>query len=183
MPNTGGFQNWGYVDVPIIDPGETFDLVLVFRGASGYLYNVNWIDFVGAGRRRGPADDRAADRDGRPGRPERRGRLVHVAGRGDADVGGRRASTAIGTGAWTTYTTPVRFATDGIYRLDYRARKDGLPSAGQSLDVKVDQAAPATTAALEGLTSGDTFTGAVRVTLTAADADVGRRRDAVAAGR
>ena len=183
VPNTGGFQSWGYVDVPIIDPGETFDLFLVFRGASGYLYNLNWIDFVGAGRRRGPADGRSADRDGRarPPRTARRGWYttpVEVTLTSEA-----AREYRIGTGAWTTYTTPVRFATDGVYRLDYRARKDGLPSAGRSLELKLDQTAPATTAALEGLTSGDTFTGAVRVTLTAADADVRRGRDAVADGR
>ena len=74
------------------------------------------------------------------------------------------------------YTAPVRFATDGVFRLDYRARKDGLPSAGRSLELKVDQTVPATTAALEGVTSGGTFTGAVRLTLAATDATSGVAR-------
>ena len=82
----------------------------------------------------------------------------------------------IGTGAWTPYSAPVRFATDGVFRLDYRARKDGLPSAGRSLELKVDQTVPATTAVLDGVTSGGTFTGAVRLTLAATDATSGVAR-------
>ena len=175
VPNTGGFQVWNYVDVPIIDPGETFDLFLVFRGASGYLYNVNWIDFVGAGIAAGPPTIGPPTAVAAPSAPNGLGDWytspVEVTLSSDATREYR-----IGTGAWTAYTTPVRFATDGIYRLDYRARKDGLPSAGRSLDVKLDQAAPETTAALDGLTTGDTFTGEVRVTLAASDATSGVSR-------
>ncbi|MDA0180116.1 carbohydrate-binding protein [Solirubrobacter phytolaccae] len=170
VQNTGGFQNWGYVDVPIIDPGDTFDLFLVFRGASGYLYNLNWVDFVGPGLAAGPSavappTATVAEPTGANGwytAP------VDVTLTADA-----AREYRIGTGAWTAYTAPVRFATDGVFRLDYRARKDGLPSTGRSLDLKLDQAAPATAAALEGVVSGETFTGAVRFTLTAADATSG----------
>ena len=132
------------------------------------------MDFVGPGRGGRPVDDRPADGDRRPERAGRLRGLVH--GRRSRSTLASEAAREyrIGTGAWTrVQRRPVRFATDGVFRLDYRARKDGLPSAGRSLDLKVDQAAPTTTAALEGLTTGDTFTGAVRVTLSAADATSG----------
>ena len=87
VPNTGGFQTWGYAEVPVIDPGETFKLVLVFRGASGYLYNINWIDFVGAGLAAGPSTI------GRRRRPPRRL---------------RRTAPAVGTGRRSRSHWPPR---------------------------------------------------------------------------
>ncbi len=172
VPNTGGFQNWGFVDVPVIDPGDTFDLFLVFRGASGYLYNLNWVDFVGPGLAAGPsAVSPPTATVAEPGAGGWYTSPVEVTLNSEA-----AREYRIGTGAWTPYTAPVRFATDGVFRLDYRARKDGLPSAGRSLELKVDQTVPATTAVLDGVTSGGTFTGAVRLTLAATDATSGVAR-------
>ena len=160
------------MDVPVIDPGDTFDLFLVFRGASGYLYNLNWVDFVGPGLAAGPsAVSPPTATVAEPGAGGWYTSPVEVTLNSEA-----AREYRIGTGAWTPYSAPVRFAADGVFRLDYRARKDGLPSAGRSLELQVDQTVPATTAVLDGVTSGGTFTGAVRLTLAATDATSGVAR-------
>ena len=159
--------------MPVIDPGETFELFLVFRGASGYLYNVNWIDFVGPGIAAGPSDDRAADGDRHAERAGRLRWLVPYADRGDAELRGRarvpdrhRRVDRVPDARCASPPTACTGSTTGHARTGCR-RPVG------PLDFKLDQAAPTTTAALEGLTTGDTFTGAVRVTLSAADATSG----------
>jgi hypothetical protein len=53
VPGTGGWQEWTDVVVEIEDTAGrhrgTHDLFLIFRGGGGYLFNVNWIDFMGRG--------------------------------------------------------------------------------------------------------------------------------------
>lgn len=45
VSNTGGFQNWTTVNTNISNVSGTQDVYLVFTGGSGYLFNVNWIEF------------------------------------------------------------------------------------------------------------------------------------------
>ncbi|WP_299180092.1 carbohydrate-binding protein [uncultured Aquimarina sp.] len=42
---TGGHQNWRTLNSVISNTGGTQDVYLVFTGGSGYLFNVNWIEF------------------------------------------------------------------------------------------------------------------------------------------
>jgi cytochrome c len=173
VASTGGFQNWNWAEAPVTDPGETFDMFLVFRGASGFLLNLNWFDFVGAGVAGGPplavAPPEASTEPAAPN---------GAAGWYTSPVDVTLASTAdreyrVNFGAWTAYAEPVRFGTDGRYRVDYRARVGEQATAARTLDLAVDTTKPRTTAALEGLTSGATFTGAVRAELAAGDATSG----------
>jgi len=43
--NTGGFQDWTTLNSSISNASGTQDVYLVFKGANGYLFNVNWIEF------------------------------------------------------------------------------------------------------------------------------------------
>ena len=43
--NTGGFQNWRTLSTGIKNANGTQDVYLVFRGGSGFLFNVNWVEF------------------------------------------------------------------------------------------------------------------------------------------
>ena len=50
IPVTGGWQRYAYVRAPITNPGGARTLYFVFKGAtSTRLFNLNWIDFLGAG--------------------------------------------------------------------------------------------------------------------------------------
>jgi cytochrome c len=51
IPVTGGWQTYTNVRAPITNPGGTRTLYFVFKGGSGTtkLFNLNWIDFLGAG--------------------------------------------------------------------------------------------------------------------------------------
>ena len=71
-------------------------------------------------------------------------------------------------GAFATYTAPVAITTDGTHTIEYRATdKNNNVEATKSLTVKVDKAAPATTATLEPATTPST--GPVTLTLAATD--------------
>ncbi len=71
-------------------------------------------------------------------------------------------------GAFATYTAPVAITTAGTHTLEFRSTdKAGNVEATKSLTVKVDKAAPTTTATLEPATGP--YTGPVTLTLTAAD--------------
>ena len=57
-------------------------------------------------------------------------------------------------GAFATYSAPVAITTDGTHTVEYRSTdKAGNVEATKSLTVKVDKAAPTTTATLEPATS------------------------------
>ena len=43
--NTGGYQNWRTLNTAISNASGTQDVYLVFTGGSGFLFNVNWIEF------------------------------------------------------------------------------------------------------------------------------------------
>jgi glucose/arabinose dehydrogenase len=50
IPVTGGWQTYTNVTAPITNPGGTRTLYFVFKGGGPTaLFNLNWIDFVGAG--------------------------------------------------------------------------------------------------------------------------------------
>lgn len=55
VSGTGGWQNWEEVSCDVSVEGE-HDLYLVFKGGSGYLFNVDWWKFDGAGSS-GSSDD------------------------------------------------------------------------------------------------------------------------------
>ncbi|MCJ8164279.1 carbohydrate-binding protein [Pontibacter sp. E15-1] len=46
VPNTGGWQNWQTAQSNIDAVEGVYDLYLVFKGASSYLFNINWLQFV-----------------------------------------------------------------------------------------------------------------------------------------
>src|ERR687895_493450 len=173
VASTGGFQNWNWAEAAVTDPGETFDMVLVFRGASGFLLNLNWFDFVGAGVAGGPppaVGPPEATTD--PAAPNGAAGWYTVPP--DLTLSSSAAREyRVNFGAWTAYAEPVRFGTDGRYRVDYRARVGEQATAASTLDLAVDTTKPRTTANLEGLTSGTTFTGEVRAQLAATDATSG----------
>ncbi len=45
VSNTGGHQEWITVSTSINDVSGVQDLYLVFTGGSGYLFNINWLEF------------------------------------------------------------------------------------------------------------------------------------------
>ncbi|WP_034230546.1 carbohydrate-binding protein, partial [Aquimarina pacifica] len=45
VSNTGGNQNWQTLNTSISNVSGIQDIYLVFTGGSGYLFNVNWIEF------------------------------------------------------------------------------------------------------------------------------------------
>ncbi len=47
VPNTGGFQAWETANTQLSDVSGTHDVYLVFKGATGYLCNINWLQFKG----------------------------------------------------------------------------------------------------------------------------------------
>ena len=49
VPGTDGWQNWKEVSCSISDVSGEHDLYFVFTGGSGYLFNVDWWKFSGAG--------------------------------------------------------------------------------------------------------------------------------------
>ncbi|GIF09866.1 glycoside hydrolase [Actinoplanes siamensis] len=49
VAGTGGWQTWTTVTCPVSGATGTQDLYLRFTGGSGYLFNVNWWQFAGAG--------------------------------------------------------------------------------------------------------------------------------------
>lgn len=57
--DTGGWQAWEDVTVDVADPGGTHELYFVVRNTSttGYLLNLNWIEFNGTGIAGDPAPD------------------------------------------------------------------------------------------------------------------------------
>jgi len=172
VPSTGGFQNWAYAEAPVVDPGGTFDLYLVFRGAGGYLLNLNWFDFVGEGLAGGPPPAVVPVAATDPATPD--GNEGWFTSPVDLTVTAEGAPEyRVDFGAWTPYAAPVRFDHDGRFRIDYRTRVDGQATPAGSLELAIDLTDPETTASLEGLTSGQTFTGEVRATLAATDATSG----------
>lgn len=46
IPSTGSWTAWTDTEAPIVSPGGTHDLYLVFRGAKGYLFNLDRIELV-----------------------------------------------------------------------------------------------------------------------------------------
>jgi hypothetical protein len=46
VQNTGGWQTWGSQSCPVSDATGIHDLYLKFTGGGGYLFNVNWWQFV-----------------------------------------------------------------------------------------------------------------------------------------
>ncbi|AEV83903.1 glycoside hydrolase [Actinoplanes sp. SE50] len=52
VPGTGGWQTWTTVTCPVSGATGTPDLYLRFTGGSGYLFNVDWWQFAGAGSAR-----------------------------------------------------------------------------------------------------------------------------------
>lgn len=175
VPNTGGFQSWGWVEAAVDDPGETFDLVLLFRGGDGYLLNLNWFDITGEGAAGGPpVEIPAPTAEVDPAEPSGSGwyrdavTLTLSAEDGDA------VEYQLGsTGTWEPYTGPVVLDEDGTYDVSYRAvRGDDTSNRGQ-VTVRVDSTSPTTVADLVAGTDGGTFTGDVEVTLGAEDATSG----------
>jgi len=82
-------------------------------------------------------------------------------------------------GDFATYSGPIAIAADGEHTVEYRATdKAGNVEATKSLALKVDTAAPTTTAALDpgAPGAGGTYEGQVGLTLTAADAVSGVAR-------
>lgn len=52
IPGTGGWQKWTTIETPIGDEARaagSATLLLHFRGGTGSLFNVNWVEFVGRG--------------------------------------------------------------------------------------------------------------------------------------
>jgi hypothetical protein len=49
VPGTGGWQSWVSVSCPVSGASGTHDLYLRFAGGTGFLLNVNWWQFTGAG--------------------------------------------------------------------------------------------------------------------------------------
>jgi PKD repeat protein len=82
-------------------------------------------------------------------------------------------------GEFTAYTAPISVAADGDHTVEYRSvDKNGNIEATKSVALKLDQAAPATEAALNPGTPGPggTYDGPVGLTLTATDATSGVAR-------
>ncbi|GIF13440.1 glycoside hydrolase family 43 protein [Actinoplanes teichomyceticus] len=52
VPGTGGWQTWTTVSCAVSGASGTQDLYLRFTGGSGYLFNVDWWQFAGAGSAR-----------------------------------------------------------------------------------------------------------------------------------
>ncbi len=46
VPNTGGWQTWETVSCPVTGATGTQDLFFHFTGGSGYLFNINWWQFL-----------------------------------------------------------------------------------------------------------------------------------------
>lgn len=46
VSGTGGWGAWVDLEAPVVSPGGTHDLWLVFRGEKGYLFNLDWIELV-----------------------------------------------------------------------------------------------------------------------------------------
>ena len=51
IPVTGDWQTWQDVTVPVTDPSGTHKYCFVFKRNPNdkLLFNLNWIDFIGAG--------------------------------------------------------------------------------------------------------------------------------------
>lgn len=45
--STGNWRSWETVETEIVCPDGAWDVWLVFRGGEGYLFNLDWIEFVG----------------------------------------------------------------------------------------------------------------------------------------
>lgn len=104
VSNTGGWQTWKEVSCDVQVDGE-HDLYFVFNGGSGYLLNMDWWQFSGAGSSSAPVVTE----------PDPEGYIVHNtfakgteswAGRGDASVssssvkfGDKKALAVTGRGA------------------------------------------------------------------------------------
>ncbi len=71
--STGGWQVYSDLAAPIADPGGTHELFFVFERNSGDdgLFNINWIDFQGAGVSRPPATAVSAESSSQGRRPDR----------------------------------------------------------------------------------------------------------------
>jgi cytochrome c len=174
VPRTGGFQNWDWVEAAVDDPGETFDLVLLFKGADGYLLNLNWFDVVGEGAAGGqPVAVPVPVAELAPAEPTEGGWYRDAVRLTLAAEGDDAVEYQVGDGDWTPYTAPVDFAADGRYDVSFRAVRGENTSNRGSVVVQVDGTAPTTTADLVAATQGETFTGDVTVTLDAADATSG----------
>jgi cytochrome c len=85
-----------------------------------------------------------------------------------------RTEYQLDDGAWTAYAAPVTVSGDGAHALRYRsADKAGNVETDKTLAVKIDGVAPLTTAAFAPGNDDGWHTGAVPVTLSAADATSG----------
>ncbi|MGW6227715.1 ThuA domain-containing protein [Cellulosimicrobium cellulans] len=175
VPNTGGFQKWDWVEAAVDDPGETFDLVLLFKGADGYLLNLNWFDLTGEGAAGGPpVVVPAPTAQVSPAEPTASGWYrdavtVTLSAEGDDAI-----EYQIGnSGTWLPYTAPVVLDEDGTFDVSYRAVRDGKASNRGQVSARVDGTAPSSTADLVAGTSDGSFTGAVQVTLESEDATSG----------
>ena len=100
---------------------------------------------------------------------------VTLAGTDDANGSGvERIEYKVDGGAFATYTAPVALTTTGTHTIEYRSiDKNNNVEATKSLTVKVDKAAPTTTATLEPATTPVPRPG---------DADARRRPTAAGSG-
>ncbi len=61
VPGTGGWQTWITQSCPVSGAVGIHDLYLKFTGGSGYLFNINWWQFVRYGDMNGDAIVNAGD--------------------------------------------------------------------------------------------------------------------------
>ena len=89
----------------------------------------------------------------------------------DAESEVAETSYRIDGGAWTPYSAPFTVSADGEHQVSYYSADDqGNEEEPKSFDLALDQAAPQTTAQLNGAPPGPTYDGPVTLTLTASDA-------------
>ncbi|MEU1970806.1 ThuA domain-containing protein [Microbacterium sp. NPDC019599] len=178
VTSTGSFANWGYTEIEVDDPGETFDLFLVFRGPTGYLFNLNWMDFVGTGAAGGqPPVIAAPTATVNPAAPTGSNEwyVDPVKVTLNATAGDSIQYRVNGSG-WASYTGPVTIDAAGTNLVEYRATRGAFHSPRGSVTLNIDATAPATTNSLQAVAQNGSFTGAVGVTLAATDATSGIAR-------
>ncbi|WP_402466312.1 ThuA domain-containing protein [Isoptericola aurantiacus] len=175
VSDTGGFQSWEFVETEVDAPDGTFDLVLSFRGGSGYLLNLNWFDFVGEGAAGGrpevievpTATVDPSDPNGSDGWYTDPVTVTLNATDGDA------VEYRLDGGEWQDYLTPIELSEDGVHNLDYRAVRGDDTSNRDTLEVRVDGTEPTTEADPRGVVADGAFAGDVRVSLMSEDTTSG----------
>ncbi len=97
---------------------------------------------------------------------------VTLAGNDGTGSGIDKTEYKVDGGAFAAYSAPIAVTTAGSHTIEFRSTdKAGNVEATKTLTVKIDKAAPTTTAALEPASpgAGGTYTGPVGLTLTATD--------------